>query len=98
MQIAGFRRCLDDTKTTVAPPSCAPFSDRNATAEVKACLRCIQSAETDPAYGPMVTHGGTVSLNLGGCMAIALNDLDGRGCATSKPAARLLRPESDAAA
>ena len=63
---AFYANCLARSATD---QTCAPFS-ATGDAEHKACAACVLSQESDPRYGPLVQHKGTVSLNLSGCIEI----------------------------
>lgn len=41
---------------------------------MKACDECIFTPSTASAYGPIVTADSLVTLNLGGCLALAIGD------------------------
>jgi hypothetical protein len=63
---AFYAACLAGSSTD---QTCAPFS-ATGDASHKACAACILSQDTDPTYGPLVQHKGTVSLNLSGCIEV----------------------------
>jgi len=96
-QITAFRACLKDSQTNANPASCAPFTGSNVTAANKACLTCIETADTAATYGPLVAHKGTIEINVAGCLALATNDPQGTGCAGKYQAASQCRNAACAA-
>lgn len=45
-----------------------------------ACIRCIESEESDPAWGPLVTREGELTVNEAGCGALNNADTGTSGC------------------
>lgn len=62
MQLQGYwDNCLDNTTATMA--KCTTF--RNGASD---CSKCLESAETDAMYGPLIFGMGIVFLNIAGCV------------------------------
>jgi hypothetical protein len=76
-QIDGFYKgCI---KTGATQQTCAPYGT-NGTSSNQACAKCLFTASTASAYGPLIDVGGVVELNIAGCIAIDEGKLDGSGC------------------
>src|SRR6185295_11236711 len=71
-----FVACLGDNASKA---SCAPF---NATdlPDNRACAACLLSVPTAAKYGALIATTEIVELNIGGCIALEENLLDGSGC------------------
>jgi hypothetical protein len=62
--IAGFfDACLGPSATT---DKCNTFRSANST-----CVSCILTPESAPKYGPLIEHGGFVTVNVAGCIELA---------------------------
>jgi hypothetical protein len=75
-QIDGFyTACLT---APVVAATCQAYVAQN-----QACSACLQSQETDPAWGVVVWHEQMHfwTVNVAGCLAHALGDMQGTGCA-----------------
>jgi hypothetical protein len=83
-ELTSYGNCLDSNDSTSA--ACAPWFGEDASAS-SSCKTCVaDSKSTDPAWGPIVdvgTAGSDRQLNVSGCLAIALPDPTGSGCAGS---------------
>jgi hypothetical protein len=55
--------------------ACADLTDGGT-----ACMSCIETDRNAPAWGPIVTSGGSIQLNEAGCGALANDDTTTTGC------------------
>ncbi len=74
-QIAGyFGACLN---SPVDPKVCTAYMTTN-----KACTTCLDTDETDKAYGPIIWHSSRsyFTFNIAGCVATEQKDVTESGC------------------
>jgi hypothetical protein len=77
-----YSSCLADTATQA---TCNQNWGTSEDAAHQTCQTCLVTDSLQPAWGPLVNFGTTVSLNVGGC--IELLDPSQHGCAMSVQAA-----------
>jgi len=77
-QIKSFGKCLDNQSDDTL---CSPWFGSSPTALNKTCLACMLTPSTAPAYGALILKGNVFQPNTAGCLAVALKDPGGTGCA-----------------